>query len=276
MTTARYDKLLEPISDISIACESLLMGVFGPMGGDQREGVKTIYASAGGLYALVMDIITSLGLENVARRSYVYNRFMDVLNPIVKNSRALLDEMDGPLTEEQEVTLIFVNEIGMTLHQHIETLWQYSQAAHRRGVLDRMLTTPQQLVGRLHVPDGLPIQLETTIAPDVPAFSVDVTRMAAALNALIDNAARHSGSDIVTLQIRRDGQRLAFVVSDQGNGIPARHMQNVLKPFFQVDELEEGLGLGLPLAQAIADWHGGQLQLVSDRGLNASLLVPLV
>jgi signal transduction histidine kinase len=64
-------------------------------------------------------------------------------------------------------------------------------------------------------------------------------------------------------------------VIDTGIGIPAEHLDAVLQPFVQVDSKlnrkYEGTGLGLPLAKAFVELHGGTLMLESTAGAGTTV-----
>lgn len=67
---------------------------------------------------------------------------------------------------------------------------------------------------------------------------------------------------------------LVVSISDTGIGIPGEHIQKVLRPFEQVaDHLtreHEGTGLGLPIAKALIELHGGELVLSSQLGVGTT------
>ncbi|MAU12257.1 MAG: hypothetical protein CL607_20715 [Anaerolineaceae bacterium] len=276
MPTANYDKLLEPLSEIRITCESLLTGAFGYLGGDQRESVKTIYSSGGGLYALLMDIITSLGLTNIARRPYLCDRFDAVLLPMLDATQSLIDELDGPITEEQLAGLTFISEVGQHLQSVFGMLWQYSEAQHRIGTLNKYLIGARQLIEQVEPETAFPLTVICEIVPDVPSIYCDATRIRTALHALLDNIARHSGSDTAIIRASRDDSGMILIsVRDRGNGIPGKAIESALEPFYQGDSIADGLGLGLSLAKALVEWHGGHLRLRNDNGLVVDLYLPI-
>jgi signal transduction histidine kinase len=91
----------------------------------------------------------------------------------------------------------------------------------------------------------------------------DAQRLASALAALLDNAARYSRPhSLVRLTIQHQGEQALLRVRDQGRGIPADEQPHLGEPFFR-GRLSEGvgLGLGLYLARAIVHLHGGRLGL---------------
>src|SRR5690349_21580266 len=114
-----YDKLLEPLTEMRDGCEALLGGAFGKLTNDAREAVKQIYNGTGGLYALFIDIITTISLENTAERAFLMEKFHSLLKLVIQNSQSLLEEMDGPLNEEQVESMQFIHTTGETLRKHV-------------------------------------------------------------------------------------------------------------------------------------------------------------
>ncbi len=79
--------------------------------------------------------------------------------------------------------------------------------------------------------------------------------------------------------IEPDGA-LALAVSDRGIGIPDDKLDDVVKPFFQVDSSDtrqhQGIGLGLSLVQRFTELHGGSFRIAnnSGRGTTATVTLP--
>lgn len=105
-----------------------------------------------------------------------------------------------------------------------------------------------------------------------------------ALRNLIGNAVRYGETAQVSLS--RAGDRAVIRVADEGPGIPEDRISAMLEPFARGDPSRNsstgGAGLGLALARAIAEQHGGALVLENARdaqgkvnGLVARLELPL-
>ena len=105
-----------------------------------------------------------------------------------------------------------------------------------------------------------------------------------ALRNLIGNALRYGERARVSL-LREDGKAVV-VIEDDGPGIPADQIEDMMNPFTRGDPSRNsstgGSGLGLALARAIADQHGGALKLANRYapdgaidGLIARLELPL-
>ena len=103
--------------------------------------------------------------------------------------------------------------------------------------------------------------------------------LAQAISNLIENAIRYgaSGGEIRVATVATDN-RLRIAVADRGPGIPSELRGEARRRFGRLDSSrsDEGAGLGLSLAEAIAHLHGGELLLEDNRpGLQIILDLPL-
>ncbi len=108
---------------------------------------------------------------------------------------------------------------------------------------------------------------------------VHVTWLRRALRNLISNAVRYGKSAEVSLT--QSGTDITLRVEDNGPGIPADRIEAMLEPFTRGEASRNrdtgGAGLGLTLARAIAEQHGGELVLANrpEGGLRAEIRLPL-
>jgi signal transduction histidine kinase len=79
------------------------------------------------------------------------------------------------------------------------------------------------------------------------------------LRELLFNAAKYSDGQHITVRITETTSSVHFTVEDIGPGILLDSQELIFKPFIKVDDLSEGLGLGLPLARRHALSLGGDL-----------------
>jgi signal transduction histidine kinase len=115
-----------------------------------------------------------------------------------------------------------------------------------------------------------------------PVVLVDQTKLKQVLFNVLSNAVKFTRSGgCVAVAWARDGSGdLVIAVSDTGVGIPRDQLAKVFEPFEQVEDhltrQNEGTGLGLPIAKALLELHGGRLVLHSetDRGTTAELYLP--
>ena len=97
------------------------------------------------------------------------------------------------------------------------------------------------------------------------------------LREILNNAAKYSDGEHVSLLVERRGDNICFIVEDKGKGISEEDRKNIFNFFIKVDDLSEGLGLGLPLAKRHAENLGGDLTLDTDyhEGCRFILELPL-
>ncbi|SFS05868.1 ATP-binding protein [Sphingomonas jatrophae] len=99
-----------------------------------------------------------------------------------------------------------------------------------------------------------------------------------ALTNLVDNALRHGSRATIRLDVGADEVRLA--VEDDGPGIPAERLTEVVRPFVRLNEARardtKGLGLGLAIVQRAARRESGALRLSNrpNGGLRAEIILP--
>ncbi len=123
------------------------------------------------------------------------------------------------------------------------------------------------------------IDLRSEIPDNLPPLKGDRRKIKQILINLLSNAVKFTpvgGQIRVTARINENGE-LALAVSDTGEGIPPESLNEVLSPFRQADSglnrRFDGIGLGLPLSKAMAELHGGTLELESEVGAGTTVTV---
>jgi signal transduction histidine kinase len=108
----------------------------------------------------------------------------------------------------------------------------------------------------------------------------DPESVARMIELLLANAARFSGvGSAVTVSSRKQPGATVISVTDQGQGIPQRHLPKVFEPFFRVDVSETGVsrgaGLGLHIVKQLAERHGGSVRASSVQGRGSTFTIEL-
>ncbi len=98
---------------------------------------------------------------------------------------------------------------------------------------------------------------------------------------VIDNAIKYTprnGEVAVSLSAGGPAQMHRVIIADTGPGISAEHWEDVFRRFYRVDpsrSAQPGHGLGLSMAQAVAHYHGGRVDLEgNDPGLRVVISLP--
>lgn len=96
---------------------------------------------------------------------------------------------------------------------------------------------------------------------------------------LIENAFTHAPNPgEVSLRVEVAGELATVSVNDRGPGVPAAEREQVMRRFYRLDRSRStpGAGLGLSMAHAIAQLHGGQIRLTDNQpGLSVRVSLPL-
>ncbi len=107
---------------------------------------------------------------------------------------------------------------------------------------------------------------------DLPDVLVDRDRIHQVLTNLLANALRHTpAGGIVTVDTISQPDTVEFRVTDNGSGISAEHLDRIFERFYRVDPARSrasgGSGIGLTIARALVEAHGGRIWVESP-GVN--------
>jgi two-component system, NtrC family, sensor histidine kinase HydH len=137
------------------------------------------------------------------------------------------------------------------------------------GLFDSVMILAQ------HAGDTRKWELKKEMPPGMPPLECDPEQIKQVLLNLVMNAFQASPQGgIVMLTARREGNRVAIEVHDQGCGISEGSLDRIFDPFFTTKE--NGTGLGLSLAHQIVSQHGGSLTVArnSFEGATMRVLLP--
>jgi two-component system, OmpR family, sensor kinase len=119
--------------------------------------------------------------------------------------------------------------------------------------------------------DSRGVRLATSVDDEADQLFGDPDRLEQVADNLIANAIRHAAErGGVELRAQRTSDGAAIAVSDDGEGIAAEHLPHIFDRFYKVDAARAsgaaGSGLGLSIARAIVERHGGTIAVESRRG----------
>ena len=201
-------------------------------------------------------------------------------------ARALIDQHDPSDTTLDTAELYMTIRRSARWAQHIiaDLLDVASIEAGRLSL--RPVPISMAAVGRelecMFAPltDEHDVALRVRVAADVPVVRADPERLVQALGNLLGNAAKFTpAGGEVSLDVIADEGSVRCVVADTGPGIPAEDLPHVFDRFWSRRASRRGgAGLGLTIAKALAEAHGGSLDVRSElgRGTTATLTLPRV
>ncbi len=187
--------------------------------------------------------------------------------------------LDTALTPEQRDWLHTIHSSGESLLTLINDILDFSKIESGRMELEQQPVSVRRCVEEVldllwSKANEKKIELLHWIEADVPEWIVsDSTRLRQVLVNLVGNAIKftHRGEIEVrvTVEAAVTGQppRLAIVIRDTGEGIPADRTSRLFRPFSQADSSTTrrfgGTGLGLAISRSLAQLLGGDIELAS-------------
>jgi len=209
------------------------------------------------------------------------------LNAIIGFSEVLKRELLGPLGQERYREYAKdINESGAHLLNLISDILEYSKSESGKLRLVEAEVDLNQMIAMIVRQQG----------PRAEAAGVSITRdgqeqtlrihaderkLRQVLMNLLSNAIKFTpmGGEVHVGLQRDDDGNVHIRISDTGIGIAPEDMPKVFSAFGQVDNAwtrrHEGSGLGIPLAKAMIELHGGELQIASKVGSGTSVTVKL-
>ena len=221
-------------------------------------------------------------LRNLAHAmNEMQGRIARLLEDQAKSFEAISHDLRTPLARQKlAAELVADTEISEMVNANademeamLQSLQQFLRAQHLSAEAEE-IDLNAALKGLIE-PYGDKVRMATSEAACVITYREPLLL---ALRALIENA-RHFGDKVeVTVQQIADDWFVA--IKDDGPGIPAQHFEDVLTPFFRLDEARgrttSGFGLGIPTAHRLLTRFGGNLSFGSppDGGPIVRVTVP--
>lgn len=108
-------------------------------------------------------------------------------------------------------------------------------------------------------------------------MAIDVEKIERVFFNLLSNAFKYTPDNgSITVSYESDGDNLTFRVADTGEGISDRDLGNIFDRFYQVDRINpKGSGIGLSLAKAFVELHGGSISVESTLNVGTEFTVKL-
>jgi two-component system sensor histidine kinase KdpD len=212
------------------------------------------------------DRLRSILLDSVT------HEFRTPLTSIKASAETLLS--DARLDKPQRVDLLqVINEESDRLNRLVGEAGEVAQLdAHQlqfrfemypmREAVERAIKNSQPA---LH---SHPVQI--SIPSILPPVRMDLERITEVISQLLDNAGKYSPAAApIHITVELQGSELITSVADQGPGIDEMEQEMIFEKFYRGRDqrmLMPGTGMGLPIAKAIVQLHGGKIGVISQLG----------
>jgi signal transduction histidine kinase len=218
--------------------------------------------------------------------SYMSHEFRTPLASITSISDILLNQMDGPLTDEQQRQLTFVQGSVRELTEMVDDLLDLAKVEAGRISISpewfEMVDLFSALRGMFRpIVSSSAVSLIFEESDPLPRIYTDDKKLSQILRNFISNALKFTPQGEVRVTAKMlDENLLEFAVSDTGIGIAAEHLPALFADFVQIDTRIQkrlrGTGLGLSLAKKFAELLGGTVAVTSQEGKGSrfSVMIP--
>ena len=200
------------------------------------------------------------------------------LTAIIANAQFLKEDL--PPAGEAFQSADLIARAGERTSRVVRRLLDFArQEEARLEAVDINASLQESLVLLDHQLNAAGIGVETRLAPDLPAIQANADQIQNAwLNLLVnarDALENQPGRRLVRILTRRQGDRIAIVINDNGPGIPAEEIPHLFHPFFTTKSPGQGTGLGLSTSYRTVEQLGGQIEISSEPGQGTSVIVRL-
>jgi two-component system, NtrC family, sensor histidine kinase GlrK len=208
--------------------------------------------------------------------AHVSHELRTPMASIQEGTHLLLDEIPGPLSQEQRTTLRIMADSSRRLITLISTILDLSKM--NAGMMEyRIVPTDIKRVADMSVnkvqllADAKHVQLLLEAPEQQVWVKADVFRIEQVLDNLLSNALKFSSEGGIVKVVMRPDQSagtLEVSVTDGGPGIQPDDLPYIFERFYQgrtkAKQAAPGSGLGLALAKNVVEAHGGRIWIESE------------
>jgi signal transduction histidine kinase len=247
--------------------------------------------------ALIRDVSERKKLQDQARDLYQELSQAEKLAALGQTMSGVAHELNNPLAtilacaerlagqpldDHRKRDLDAIHNAAERAARIVRNLQTFARKRHTtRTMVDLNQVVRETLALRAYEQRAGNIVILQALSAGLPAVFADPHQIQQVLLNLVINA-EHAmlgahGRGTLILRSWHDAEREAVVleVSDDGPGVPEEVQPRIFDPFFTTKAVGKGTGLGLTVAYAIAQEHGGRISVSSTPGLGASFLFEL-
>ena len=217
--------------------------------------------------------------------AYMSHEFRTPIGSVLSIARLLLDRVDGPLTDEQEKQVRFIQQTSLEFAEMVNDLLDLAKVEAGRIDISPAWFEMVDLFSALRG-TFKPVLVNTDVTlvfeepGDIPQVYNDDRKLAQILRNFISNALKFTQTGEVRVSAERVGENeMRFSVSDTGIGIAPEFHHAIFRDFSQIDSPIQkrlrGTGLGLSLSKRLAEVIGGSVGLRSEPNKGSTFFVTI-
>ena len=276
-------RITGPLQQMTQASERISAGHYA-----ERIEIAPVHATdeLGQLASSINALAVALEQTERRRLEVIGNVTHELRTPIATLEGYLEGLLDGVIEPTPRTLAMLHTEAGR-LRRLVDDLQELSRAEARQIPLSLQPIAPQRLVQSALEPlegqfaeKGL--QLQIHVPEDLSPVMADPTRAVQILTNLLVNALRYTPAPgRVEVAVSREKTKVAFRVSDTGVGLSPEQLAHIFERFYRVDKSRSrafgGSGIGLTIAQSLAQAMGGEIRVDSvglGQGSSFTLTLP--
>ncbi len=200
---------------------------------------------------------------------------------IIRGEAQVTLRLKSASQEDYQETLSAILKQSVSLSRLVDDLLFLTRAEMNQLHLEKTATLIKPMleeeVGkwqRMYQDRSLSLTSDTRL--EDTAALIDKPRIQQVLSILLDNATKYSpaGSPI-EISASSENALINIAVTDHGEGISAAEVENIFERFVRFSRQGEGMGLGLSIAKALVEAHGGKIKVQSVIGEGSTFTVSL-
>jgi len=224
------------------------------------------------LYVEQAATVTQLRELDRLKSSFLANMSHELrtpLNSILGFADVMLEELDGPLTENMNNDLSLIYKNGQHLLHLINDVLDMAKIESgklslsiEKFNLQDVIEEVTSFTSALASEKNLALFIEPDSDHEVEIHA-DKIRLRQVLINLINNSIKFTDAGKISIHVTRETSNVLIRIKDTGIGIPIDLLESVFQEFTQVDTTTTrkagGTGLGLPISRRLINMHNGRL-----------------
>jgi two-component system, OmpR family, sensor histidine kinase BaeS len=260
-------RLTSPLRDLTSAIQKMSKGDL-----NQQVKIRSL-DEIGELGNAFNSMSSQLAKSNQLRKQMTADIAHDLRTPLTVLNGYLEAMQDGVLPANKERFAIMYSEVQQ-LSGLVEDLRTLSLADAGELSMSPQIVSPKGLLEQSfanfsYQAKKAKVKLMVDADQNLPKVNVDPQRMEQVLDNLISNAIRYAGKGgKISLTAALQGDRIALIVEDNGEGISPDVLPHVFERFYRGDRSRNGVagesGLGLAIAKSLIEAMGGSISATSE------------
>ncbi len=272
-------QLIQPLRTLTTATHALADGALG------HQVPVTTQDEIGELTRAFNQMSHDLAHAEQLRQQMTADIAHDLRTPLTVIAGYTEGLSEGKIKQSPQTYRVMNQQVQLLQHL-LDDLRLLSLSDAGKLSLDKRPTDPRALLERTAVAyfpqaEAQGVTLSVVGDGNLPLVAVDVDRMVQVLNNLVSNALRFTAAgEKIELRVATKNHHILMQVRDTGRGIPAQDLPHIFERFYRADSArsraeQESSGLGLAIAKAIVERHGGTIAVSSVIGAGTTFSINL-